>query len=148
MKTWMLIYCNAVLSLFPCKISQSVTWMSQSLLLETETTSWKHNEQEEMLFLERFPWARFEMEWNTDKCVSFIATLPQKSRIGSDYQSWYWHRNMGFFEFLRLFQKRSCGTVSIGTTFILSFTSTCSSSNSIIRTNFALLPLFVPEWNF
>ncbi len=47
--------------------SNHVTWMSYSLLHET-----KKKTSEEILFLECFPWARFEMEWNADNCVSSI----------------------------------------------------------------------------
>ncbi len=35
---------------------------------------------EEILFLERLPWARFETEWNTDKCVSSIPQHPTPGR--------------------------------------------------------------------
>ncbi len=46
METWMIIYCNAVLSPFLRKnLSNNVTWMSSSLLLETKTRSWKHSER-------------------------------------------------------------------------------------------------------
>ncbi len=51
MKTWMIIYCNVVLSPF----------------------LWKR------LFLECFLRARFETEWNTDKCISFITTRSPRS---------------------------------------------------------------------
>ncbi len=46
MKTWMAIYCNAVLSspFLRKNPSKHVTWMWWSLLLETKTTSWKHSE--------------------------------------------------------------------------------------------------------
>ncbi len=47
--------------------------MSYSLLFKKIN---KKNEskayREEILFLERLPQARFETEWNTDKCVSSI----------------------------------------------------------------------------
>ncbi len=44
-KTWMIIDCNAVLSRILHKnLSNRVTWMSYSLLLETKTMSWKHSE--------------------------------------------------------------------------------------------------------
>ncbi len=44
----------------------------------------KAYEPRKRLFFERFPWARFETEWNTDKCVSSIPP-PQKCRIGTVY---------------------------------------------------------------
>ncbi len=47
--------------------------MSYSLLLETKKNELKaYRAAEEILFLERFPRARFETEWNMDKCVSSI----------------------------------------------------------------------------
>ncbi len=51
MKTWMIIYCNAVLLPFLHKNqSNHVTWMWWSLLLETKTLSWKHSEPQKSCF--------------------------------------------------------------------------------------------------
>ncbi len=51
--------------------------MSYSLLFKKKE---KKNElkayREEILFLERLPRARFETEWNIDKCVSSIPQHP------------------------------------------------------------------------
>ncbi len=60
MKTWMINYLNEVRChpLYVKSQLNHVTWMSYSLLHETKKK--KKKTAEEILFLERFPWARFE----------------------------------------------------------------------------------------
>ncbi len=72
MKTWMIIYFNAVrCHALPCKNqSNQVTWMLYSFLTRVESVPIRRRES--LLFLKPFPRAWFETEWNTDKCVSSI----------------------------------------------------------------------------
>ncbi len=87
LKTWTIIYFNAV-RCHPLyvKISQIMQRDCRTVFWpRLEKTSWKSKKKkkefesvdlywavEEILFLKRFPWARFKMEWITDKCISSI----------------------------------------------------------------------------
>ncbi len=69
MKTWMIISFNVVCCHTLSKnLPNHVTRMLYSLmlLLKKKKKLKAHQVTEEILFLERFPWTRFETEWNTD----------------------------------------------------------------------------------
>ncbi len=61
------VRCHAL----PCKNqSNQVAWMLYSFLTRVESVPIRGRES--LLFLKPFPRARFETDWNTDKCVSSI----------------------------------------------------------------------------
>ncbi len=90
--------------------------MSYSLLFENPPpkknkktgNGLKAYEPRKRLFLERFPWARFETEWNMDKCVSSPRIRQKDARLENGVEVTRWSREA----------KLSCSGLQVLTLFI------------------------------